>query len=139
MQSISTDQALNFLNMSDSGIKFLWIKNVWIADSPLKDIIGRSIPFMQGGLTGPWNGMFILSALAGATSYLQMKLTAPPGDNPQTKGMSAIMPLMSVWFTSMYTSAFSIYWVTSNVFQIAQQLIYDHINSDKTVKEGAKE
>ena len=49
--------------------------------------------------------------LAGLTSYLQMKLANPAGDNnQQTRGMGAIMPIMSIWFTSMYTSAFSIYW-----------------------------
>jgi membrane protein insertase Oxa1/YidC/SpoIIIJ len=45
---------------------------------------------------------------------------------------------MSIWFTSMYTSAFSIYWVTSNIFQIVQQLIYNRMNPEvKTGKEGA--
>lgn len=139
IKNITTEQALDFLKTSESSLKFLWIKNVWIADSPLKDIIGRSIPFMEGGWNGAWNGLFILSGLAGVTSYLQMKITAPQGDNQNTKGMSAIMPLMSVWFTSMYTSAFSIYWVTSNVFQIVQQLIYNRLNPErKTGKEGAK-
>ena len=138
IKGISTTQALDFLQASGSEIRFLWIKNLWIADSPLRDIIGRTIPFMEGGWYGSWNGLFILSGLAGITSYLQMKLTTPQGDNQQTKGMGTIMPIMSIWFTSMYTSAFSIYWVTSNIFQIVQQLIYDRINSEgKTGKEGA--
>ena len=33
------------------------------------------------------------------------------------------MPIMSIWFTSMYTAAFAIYWVSSNMFQIVQMLI----------------
>ena len=68
-----------------------------------------------------------------------MKLANPAGDNnQQTRGMGAIMPIMSIWFTSMYTSAFSIYWVTSNIFQIVQQLIYNRMNPEvKTGKEGA--
>ena len=140
IKNISTTQALDFLKSQESSLGFLWIKNVWIADSPVKDIIGRSIPFMESGWGGAWNGLFILSALAGITSYFQMKLTAPAGgENQQTKGMGTIMPIMSVWFTSMYTSAFSIYWVTNNLFQIVQQLIYNRKNSEgKTVKEGAK-
>lgn len=137
IKTIDTTQALSFLNTQN--VRFLWIRNLWIADSPLKDIIGRKLSFMEGGLNGPWNGLFILSALAGLTSFFQMKLTTPPGDNQQTKGMTSVMPLMSIWFTSMYTSAFSIYWVTSNLFQIAQQLIYNRMNPEgKTVKEGAK-
>lgn len=139
IKNIDTSQALEFLKTSESSLRFLWIKNVWIADSPLRDIIGRTIPFMEGGWYGAWNGLFILSGLAGITSYLQMKLTAPSGDNQQTKGMGTIMPIMSVWFTSMYTSAFSIYWVTSNLFQIVQQLIYNRMNPErKTGKEGAE-
>ena len=139
IKNISTAQALEFLKTSESSLRFLWIKNVWIADSPMRDIIGRTIPFMESGLNGAWNGLFILSALAGITSYLQMKLSTPAGDNQQTKGMGTIMPIMSVWFTSMYTSAFSIYWVTSNIFQITQQLIYNRMNPEgKTGKEGAK-
>ncbi|MGI6373656.1 MAG: YidC/Oxa1 family membrane protein insertase [Caldicoprobacterales bacterium] len=139
IKNISTAQALDFLKTSESSIRFLWIKNVWIADSPLRDIIGRTIPFMEGGWSGAWNGLFILSGLAGLTSYLQMKLANPAGDNnQQTRGMGAIMPIMSIWFTSMYTSAFSIYWVTSNIFQIVQQLIYNRMNPEvKTGKEGA--
>lgn len=139
IKNISTAQAQEFLKTSGSGLKFLWIKNVWIADSPLRDIIGRTIPFMEGGWHGPWNGLFILSALAGVTSYLQIKLTTPPGNEKQSGGMSTIMPIMSVWFTSMYTSAFSIYWVTSNIFQITQQLIYSRKKPEgKTGKEGAE-
>ncbi len=135
IKNISTAQALEFLKTSGSSLGFLWIKNVWIADSPMRDIIGRAIPFMGSG----WNGLFILSALAGITSYLYMKLSTPAGGNQQTSSMSAIMPIMSVWFTSMYTSAFSIYWVTSNIFQIVQQLIYNRIYPEgKTGKEGAK-
>ncbi|NLJ40999.1 MAG: YidC/Oxa1 family membrane protein insertase [Clostridiales bacterium] len=140
IKNISTPGALNFLKTSESSLRFLWIRNVWIADSPLRDIIGRTIPFMEGGIKGAWNGLFILSGLAGLTSFLQTKLTAPPGDNQQAKTMNMIMPLMSIWFTSMYTSAFSIYWVTSNIFQIVQQLIYNRLNPEtKTVKEGAKQ
>ena len=135
IKNISTAQALEFLKTSGSSLGFLWIKNVWIADSPMRDIIGRAIPFMGSG----WNGLFILSALAGITSYLYMKLSTPAGGNQQTSSMSAVMPIMSVWFTSMYTSAFSIYWVTSNIFQIVQQLIYNRIYPEgKTGKEGAK-
>ena len=135
IKNISTAQALEFFKTSGASLGCLWIKNVWIADSPMRDIIGRAIPFMGSG----WNGLFILSALAGITSYLYMKLSTPAGGNQQTSSMSAVMPIMSVWFTSMYTSAFSIYWVTSNIFQIVQQLIYNRIYPEgKTGKEGAK-
>lgn len=99
---------------------FLWIKNIWFADSPLVNSVGESI-----GLFGQnFNGLFLLALLAGVSSYYQMKLSQPKdGGNQQMKGFSIIMPLMSVWFCLSYTASFAIYWVTSNIFQIAQQFI----------------
>ena len=102
---------------------FLWIKNIWQPDSPLKALTGEAIGMFGKG----FNGLFILPILAGVTSYYQMKITQPPDSgnnaNQQMKGFTAIMPIMSVWFCMMYTASFAIYWVTTNVFQIVQQLI----------------
>ena len=83
--------------------------------------------------------MFIFAALAGITSYYQMNYCKSGAQNEQMKGnVGNIMPIMSIWFTSMYTSAFRIYWVTSNIFQIVQQAIYNWKNpKEKSVKEGA--
>lgn len=135
VKNITTKQALEFLQGSEyASYQFLWIKNVWIANSPYRDIIGRSIPFLSEG----WNGLFILAALAGLTSYYQMNFANQGAQNEQMKGYSVIFPIMSIWFTSMYTAAFGIYWVTSNIFQIVQQAIYNWKNpSQKSVKEGA--
>ena len=100
---------------------FLWIKNIWQPDSPLKSLTGEAIGLFGKG----FNGLFILPILAGVTSYYQMKMTQPKGGegNQQMKGFATIMPLMSVWFCMMYTASFAIYWVTTNLFQIVQQLI----------------
>jgi YidC/Oxa1 family membrane protein insertase len=135
IKSITTQQAVDFLQESKyASYQFLWIKNIWVADSPYRDLIGRSIPFLGAG----WNGLFILAALAGITSYYQMKISNPGAQNQQMAGYSVIFPIMSVWFTSMYTAAFGIYWVSNNIFQIIQQAIYNRKNpSQKSVKEGA--
>lgn len=135
IKSITTQQAVDFLQESKyASYQFLWIKNIWVADSPYRDLIGRSIPFLGTG----WNGLFILAALAGITSYYQMKISNPGAQNQQMAGYSVIFPIMSVWFTSMYTAAFGIYWVSNNIFQIIQQAIYNRKNpSQKSVKEGA--
>lgn len=135
VKNITTQQAMDFLRSSQySSYQFLWIKNIWIADSPYKDIIGRSITFLGAG----WNGLFILAALAGLTSYIQMKYANPGAQNEQMSSYSKIFPIMSIWFTSVSTAAFGVYWVTSNIFQIIQQAIYNWKNpSQKTVKEGA--
>ena len=113
---------------------FLWIRNIWVADSPFVDLYGKSIPLFSAN----WNGLFILPILAGITSYYQMKLSSPQSSSKQKDqmaGFSIIMPLMSVWFCSMYTASFAIYWVASNIFQIVQQLLYNKKYS--VVKEGA--
>ena len=68
IRNLSTAQALDFLKTSESSIRFLWIKNVWIADSPLRDIIGRTIPFMEGGWSGDGR-LFILSGLADSSIF----------------------------------------------------------------------
>ncbi|MDI9513319.1 MAG: YidC/Oxa1 family membrane protein insertase [Clostridiales bacterium] len=109
---------------------FLWMKNVWSPDSPVKNIVNESIPFF-----GPnYNGLFILPILAGVTSYLHMKMSQPKGGNQQMKGFTAIMPFMSVWFCSMYTASFALYWVTSNIYQMVQQYITDRLQAPP--KEG---
>jgi YidC/Oxa1 family membrane protein insertase len=142
IKSISVDDAMMFLKTQYAGNQFLWIKNIFIADSPILNIMGQSIsPFTQG-----FNGAFILSALAGLTSYYQMKLTSTQQSaqqNEQAKMMQMIFPFMSVFFTATYTAAFGVYWVTSNVFQITQQLIYNKVIANKdteaTVIKGVKQ
>jgi len=115
---------------------FLWIRNIWHPDSPLINSANQKIaPFGPG-----FNGLFILAVLAGVTSYFQIKLSQPKdSSNQQMKGFAAIMPLMSVWFCVQYSAASAIYWVTSNVFQIVQQLILrKHLTPQPEAKEGEK-
>lgn len=142
IKGISVDDAMTFLKTQYVGNQFLWIKNIFIADSPILNVMGQSIsPFVKG-----FNGAFILSALAGGTSYFQMKLTSTQQSaqqNEQAKMMQMIFPFMSVFFTATYTAAFGVYWVTSNVFQITQQLIYNKITEKKedepTIIKGVKQ
>ena len=106
----------------------LWIRNIWQPDSPLKSFTAENIAIFGQG----FNGLFILPALAGITSYYQMRMSQPSGEQGnQMKGFATIMPLMSVWFCTMYTASFAIYWVTSNLYQIVQQFI---INKSSTPK-----
>lgn len=115
-------QISNFHVQNQSVEAFLWIKNIWAPDSPILDIYGKTISLGSSN----WNGLFILPFLAGLTSFYQSKLMSAQqsgGQSEQMKGFNTIMPLMSVWFTSMYTAAFALYWVTSNIFQIVQMLV----------------
>ena len=122
LRTISGEQAAN-------AQAFLWIKNIWLPQSPLINSVGESI-----AIFGPnFNGLFILPIVAGISSYYQMKLTQPKGGNQQMKGFTAFMPLMSVWFCASSAAAFAVYWVTSNAYQIIQSLILKR-NSDLKVQ-----
>ena len=77
----------------------------------------------------------MLPALAGATTFVQSKMMAPPpaagGDgNDQaaqmaqmTQTMSLIMPLVIIYFAfnPQIGQALVLYWIVSNIFSIAQQ------------------
>lgn len=109
--------------------RFLWIRNIWVADSPLMAVSGAPTE----GLLSPFrNGLFILPVLSAASAFYQTKLMPQmSGQAQQMKGMTAIMPLMSLWFTATANAGFAVYWVINNVFQIAYLLIYNKINNDK--------
>lgn len=128
-------QISNFHIQNQSVEAFLWIKNIWAPDSPILDIYGKTVTLGSA----EWNGLFILPFLAGITSFYQSKLMSAQQSGQQSeqmKGFNTIMPLMSIWFTSMYTAAFALYWVSSNTFQIVQTLILNRkLNEEKSEQE----
>ena len=128
---------------------FLWIKNIWVPDSPLMDVLGRSIPFQNiiyGISSNQNNGIFLLAVLTGASSFFQMKISGQQNAaQQQNKTMQMLFPLMSVFFVAMYTASFGIYWITSNLVMMVQQMIYNKVtlgnymgNPNPIVKEGAR-
>ena len=139
--SVSFEQAQ--LAASTSGYSFLWIKNIWVADSPLKSVIGTSCKFAYQFC----NGWFILPVLSTATQYLQQYLTSRNQKKPEKKKssepdptqsmnfMTKFMPLISLYFCAVYNSAFAIYWTVSNFVSIAQTLITNFIKKRKAKKE----
>ncbi len=129
IKGISVEDAMAFLQSNYPGSQFLWIKNIFIADSPILNVMGQKIgPFVYG-----FNGVYLLSALAGITSYYQMKISGQQtSGNEQAKMMQLLFPFMSVFFTATYTAAFGVYWVTSNIFQITQQLVYNRVTEKKS-------
>ncbi len=77
----------------------------------------------------------ILALLAGATQYFQIKLTLPPlkerGKTPSLKDdlarsfhlqMRYMMPIIVVVIAYAISAAIALYWTTSNVFAIGQEL-----------------
>jgi len=133
---------------------FLWIKNIWVADSLFKNPLeGRTAYDMDADtyniLTGQMkeeksdkNGYFILVVLSIAVMFLsqiimekeqkaQMELQSVDGANStagQTqKMMKWIMPIMFGIFSFIYTSAFSIYMIISSAFSVISSLVINVI------------
>lgn len=144
---------------------FLWVKNIWVTDSPLKNPIESSwdsfkstneytdnnvnatdyanlIGKLNQEKTEP-NGYFILVLLTAASSLImqlitnkankaQMELQTVDGQGAQTnKMMTWLMPVMMAVFAFMYTAAFSIYIVLSNVISIGSTLLINVIVEKK--------
>ena len=145
-------------NIIDGG--FLWIKNTAIvkllengvevekvvaglaAPDQLFGVLPESVPMIGGTPIG------ILPILVGVTMYIQQKLTTPAmpssaqgsgSSNPAAgtqKMMTTIMPLMIAFISFTLPSGLSLYWVTSTVFGIGQQML---INKKKETVRQAEE
>jgi YidC/Oxa1 family membrane protein insertase len=103
--------------------------------------------FWDISIPAQFNGWFILPILAGVSQMISSKLLTPgnasaAGNDAQqqtNKMMQWFMPLFSVWICATYTSAFSLYWVFSNVFQVLQQLAINWYFDKKKVKSNPEE
>ena len=90
----------------------------WINDLSAPDRLfhfGFSIPFMQ-----PPYGVPVLTIVMGATMFLQQKMSPPPGDPTQAK-MMMFMPLIFTVIFINFPAGLVLYWLTNNIFSIAQQ------------------
>ena len=93
------------------------------------DLSANWLPWITGGLgqADPW---FILPVLAGATQLISSVMAMPFGQkastDPQAKMMQSMayyFPLITVVIAWGLPSGLSLYWVTTTVFQIAQQYV----------------
>jgi len=98
------------------------------------------------GLEGFNNGWFILPILAGASLFLQQKLTAaqtPGGTQAQPGGtfMLWFFPLFSVYICATANTAFSVYWLAANIYALVQTLVINYIykKRDEKRKQGVIE
>ena len=152
---------------------FLWIKNIWITDSPTahpvestwanfkkasayngSDVGERNYNLLTANLaeqkTQP-NGFYILVALTAGMSFLmqfvmnksqkaQMELQTVDGQGAQTqKVMMWMMPIMMAIFAFMYTSAFSIYIILSNILSIGTTFLINFVVDKQIKKEKEKQ
>ncbi|WP_353893291.1 YidC/Oxa1 family membrane protein insertase [Proteinivorax hydrogeniformans] len=84
--------------------------------------------------------LYILPILAGATTYLQTKVTmAGNAASSQQGGMAAmttIMPIMIIFFSVSLPPALALYWFAGNVFAIGQHLVLQKSKLSSKTAEG---
>ena len=92
-------------------------------------IFEDSLIGLQLGTT-PWtavqNGNFvylILVVILGFITFFSFKLNVSSAQNDQTRSMNKIMVGMIVFMSLFMTTALDIYWLTSNLFTVGQNLI----------------
>lgn len=64
--------------------------------------------------------LYILPILSGVTTWLQSKVTST-GDSSQS-AMLVVMPIMIGFMSAQFPAGLVLYWITSNLFSIGQQL-----------------
>ncbi len=151
VQFVFQDQAF-FDSINKS---FLWIKDlgftenhVFVAADVAKGVHENLVDMVNGlsmgGMALPFVGAAvpILAAVSALTTYLTTKMTSSsqPSVNEQQqatqKSMNMMMPVMIFIFGIQFPAGLGLYWVVSNVFQLAQQ--YFIMNSSKNPKEELK-
>lgn len=144
IQSIAMKYADELYQNVQKENSFLWISNIWVADSPLKQS-GLDYNAYKGAVGGgnvteneefiynsfmtqinqkysKTNGYFILAILSIATTILSMYISEgiskrknPQVPKKQNKLMYIIMPLIMGIFAIMYNSVFAFYLVVGQV------------------------
>lgn len=125
---------------------FLWVKNIWLPDTSYthpvqyeseinnKDIY-EEITYNLGEQKNAANGYYILIVISIGTMFLsqfilsksqkaQNDLQTANGQGAKTqKVMMIMMPIIFGFFSFMYSAAFSIYMVVSNIYSIISTLL----------------
>lgn len=97
-----------------------------------------------------WSWALLIPLLAGVTQWLSAKLmetknkaqmnTQQQGMGNSMKVMNTIMPIMSAFFCITFPACIGLYWITSSVVQIVQQLIInakmDKIDVEQMVQQN---
>lgn len=73
---------------------------------------------------GQKDALYILPLLSGLTTYIQGIMMTPKNDDPQSKSqkqMNIFMTLFITWVSINFKAALVLYWIISNIIQIAIQ------------------
>ena len=124
------------------------------ANIPIYSDTGTPLPFEtttkasldcgSGGLPAKVPYLLFLLAMIGTTFYQQrqMQQVSPPGaTSQQQQAIMKVMPIMFGFFGFQFASGLLVYWITSNVLQIAQQyglLKAGHIGPDALERRAAQ-
>ncbi|SCY21175.1 YidC/Oxa1 family membrane protein insertase [Alkaliphilus peptidifermentans] len=65
----------------------------------------------------------ILPLLAGFTTYLTSITASSNSTGQSQRALNYLLPIMIFWWGRSFSAGLTLYWVSSNVFQIIQQLI----------------
>ncbi|MGQ9598632.1 MAG: YidC/Oxa1 family membrane protein insertase [Anaerolineae bacterium] len=115
-------QPLQLLGLYENIYSFPFLQTLW-AEVPLnRYFLGMDLaltPQQLGGLT------YALPILVAFTSWLQSKMTTPPGSDSQAASMNQsmmlMMPLMFGFFSLSFATGLSLYFVISNIIGIVTQ------------------
>ena len=125
---------------------FLWVKNIWLPDTSYQHPVQyeteinnqdlyNEITYNLGDEKNAANGYYILIVISIGTMFLsqfilsksqkaQNDLQTANGQGAKTqKVMMVVMPIIFGIFSFMYSAAFSIYMVVSNIFGIVSTLL----------------
>ncbi len=145
----------------EAKFSFLWIRNIWLSDvsyvHPVqkesgvpRDIYDEITYNLSSEKSAP-NGYFVLIIISVGTMFLsqfiisksqkdQAELQSADGRGKTTqKVMLIVMPLIFGVFSFMYSAAFSIYMITSNVFGILSTVAINLIIDKKFSKQEEQE
>lgn len=115
-------------------LPILWALFGVLRDFPLADAMFLGLNLAQSATeSGQWT-MYILPALSGITTYLQMALSATA--EPSQRMMMIIMPAFLVFISVGFPAGLVLYWVVSNVFTIGQQYVINRQLEAAKQKEG---
>ena len=144
---------------------FLWVKNIWVADSALSKAVPNADSFQK--MTGTTvdatsydlvtgkldkdevNGYFILPILCMLFSFLsqfimqklqknQTDLQATPGQPNTMKMMTYVMPILFGFFALSYSGSFTVYMIVSSVYSTLTTLLINWIAGKVIAKKMAK-
>ncbi len=147
IQTIATNYTNSVYEKQKEETSFLWVGNIWVADSPFKqsvldfnaykgmvgddnvatneELIYNSFMATIKDKYNTTNGYFILAIISVGITYLSMlfsngikkKKTGQP-EVKQNKAMMIIMPLIMGVFAIMYNSVFAFYLVASQAINV---------------------